>query len=234
MATAQLRPGAPGKGSGGKVRPGRTPPAEPGEAFPPLSISLDGFIKDGSDREFRRLIYSLLSLSALMERNREHFAAYIGVTSPQSMMMAIIAESPNVTVSGVAERLSVSTQFVTMEINKLIARDIVEKRPNEADRRSMFLSLTAKGRALIRELGPLRRQVNDMTFRSLTGERAGTLQEILDGLVMDAQTAVHEQEAPHMRGKMAPSAEADSALVQSSRRAAKSVATSGTPRRARA
>jgi len=46
-----------------------------------------------------------------------------------------------------------------------------------------------------------------MTFRSLTEERAKALQEILDGLIVDARSAVHELDAPHMRGKKAPTAQ---------------------------
>jgi MarR family transcriptional regulator, organic hydroperoxide resistance regulator len=206
MATVQSGQRAADRVSTGKTRQRTAPPVMREEIFPPLSISLESFVQDGSDREFRRLIYSLFSLSMLMERNREHFAAYIGVTSPQAMMMGIIAEGSNVTVSSVADRLTVSSQFVTMEMNKLIAKAIVEKRPNDADRRSMFLTLTQKGRALINELGPIRQRINDMTFRSLTRERAKTLQEILDVLVMDAGSAVHEFEAPQMRGRMAPTA----------------------------
>jgi DNA-binding MarR family transcriptional regulator len=206
MATIQARQRGTAGIPGGKTQQRSAPPVDRDSVFPPLSISLESFIKEGSDREFRRLIYSLFSLSMLMERNRDYFSAYIGVASPQAMMMGVIAETAEATVSGVAERLAVSSQFVTMEMNKLIAKGIVEKRPNEADRRSMFLNLTQKGRALIIELGPVRQWINDITFRSLTEERSKTLQEILDMLVMDAGTAVHEFEAPQMRGRMAPTA----------------------------
>jgi len=207
MTTAQVRSRPTGAAS--RARGRRDIAAD--EAFPPLTVSLAAFVKNGSDRELRRLIYSLFSLAALMERNRGYFAAYIGVSSAQSMMMAIVAEADDATVSGIAEQLSVSTQFVTMEINKLITKGIVEKRPNRADRRSMFLSLTAKGRTLLRELGPVRRKINDMTFRSLTDERARALQDMLDALVMDARNAVHALEAPDMRGRMAPTAQAGGA-----------------------
>jgi DNA-binding MarR family transcriptional regulator len=179
------------------------------EAFPPLSVSLEAFVKDGSDQGFRRLIYSLISLSDFMERNRDYFAEYIGVSSAQLLMMAVIAETSDPTVSGVAERLSVSSQFVTMEIGKLIAKEIVQKRPNQADRRSIILSLTTKGETLLRELGPVRRKINDMTFRSLNKERAKALQEIVDDLNIDARSAIHELDAPHMRGKKAPTARAN-------------------------
>jgi MarR family transcriptional regulator, organic hydroperoxide resistance regulator len=180
----------------------------PAERFPPLSTSLENFIQDGSDRKFRRLIYSLTALSSLMVQNREHFAAYIGVSDAQYMMITMIAEHPGVTVGKVAELLGVSSQFVTIEITKLIKKGIVTKKPNEADRRSMLLELTPKGRNLLHELGPLRRRTNDMTFRSLNEPRATTLQEIVGALVEDARGALHELEAPQMRGLRAPSAQA--------------------------
>ena len=179
------------------------------EAFPPLTTSLATFVKDGSDRAFRRLIYSFVSLTGFMVANRDYFAAYIGVSSPQLLMMGVIAETPGANVSAIADRLGVSTQFVTTEVGKLMVKDIVLKRPNEADRRGVLLSLTAKGQTLLRELGPVRRKINDMTFRSLTEERAKALQAILDDLIVDARGAVHELDAPHMRGKIAHTARAN-------------------------
>lgn len=175
------------------------------EVFPPLSISLKPFLTDGTDRSLRQLIYSLVSLSGLMQRNRDYFAAYIGVSSAQLMMMAVIAEAREATVSTIAERLEVSSQFVTMEVNKLIGRDLLQRRPNETDRRSSWLSLTDKARTLLLELGPVRRQTNDITFRSLDESRAQALQSILSDLVMDARSAVHELESPQMKGQVAPS-----------------------------
>src|SRR3984885_3154762 len=92
------------------------------ERFPPLSISLETFIKDGTDREFRHLINSLLSFSALMTRHREYYASYIGVTGSQYSMIALIAEARFTTVGDVAAQMHVASQFVTTEINKLIRK----------------------------------------------------------------------------------------------------------------
>src|ERR1041385_4485258 len=96
-----------------RLRPSNPSSASIVERFPPLSTSLENFVKDGSDREFRRLIYSLTALSSLMVRNREHFASYIGVTDAQYMMITMIAENAGVTIGKVAELLGVSSQFVT-------------------------------------------------------------------------------------------------------------------------
>jgi|HubBroStandDraft_5_1064220.scaffolds.fasta_scaffold103974_2 DNA-binding MarR family transcriptional regulator len=175
--------------------------------FPPLSTSLRSFVKDGSDHKFRQLIRDLTRLSKQMARNRGHFAAYIGVSEPQLLMMTIIAEMQGATVSQIAQQLSVSSQFVTNEIGDLIKKNIVEKQRNEADRRSMFLNLTPRGKSLFCEMAPLRRKANDIHFRSLTEDRARVLQEIIAVLISDGMTALHELEAPDMRGQIAPSAQ---------------------------
>jgi MarR family transcriptional regulator, organic hydroperoxide resistance regulator len=162
-------------------------------------------LQAGSDSQLRSLIYDLTSLSALMIRNREHFADFIGVTDPQFMMMSIIAEDSAATVGRIATRLGVSSQFVTTEIGKLEAAGIVERRANDTDRRSMLLSLTAKGRRLLCELAPMRRRINDITFRSLTTERAARLHDILADLIRDAGTANHDLQSPNLQGRKAPS-----------------------------
>jgi MarR family transcriptional regulator, organic hydroperoxide resistance regulator len=191
------------------------------ERFPPLSISIETFLKDGTDREFRRLIYSLLSFSTLMIRHREYYASYIGVTGSQYSMMAVIAEGQVATVGYVAEQMGVASQFVTAEISKLIGKKIIEKTPNEMDRRSMHLRLTPKGQNLLRELGPIRRESNDLMYGSLTGDRGRALREIIDKLIEDANSALHALDAPHRRGRKAPSVQSEMPLHPAANRAAR-------------
>lgn len=176
------------------------------ERFPPLSTSLDAFIHNGSDTDLRRLIYELASLSALMVRNREHFATYIGTTDPQYLMLAAIADDHAATVSKIAGQLGVSSQFVTTETAKLEAANLIGRAANPDDRRSMILRLTEHGRTLLRELAPIRRRINDLTFKSLTRDRAAVLQSILADLIADARSANHELLSPDLKGKRAPSA----------------------------
>ncbi len=190
------------------IRPGnaRAGTAAAEETFPPLSTSLAAFVKNGSDREFRRLIRGLLGLSNLMRRNTDHFARYIGTNNAQFDVMTSIAETPDSTVSRIAQLMNVTSQFVTIEIGKLIKDGIVARRQNESDRRSSFLDLTPKGQNLLRELAPLRRRTNDLHFRSLTEDRAKILTEIIETLIVDGRGALHELESPHVRNEIAPSA----------------------------
>jgi MarR family transcriptional regulator, organic hydroperoxide resistance regulator len=179
------------------------------ERFPPLSTSIESLLRDGSDSDFRNLVYSLIRLGEMIVHHRDIYGAYIGVTGPQYQMMAILAVAPNSTAGEIAKTMSVSNQFVVSETGKLVARKILQKTTNQADRRSMLLNLTHKGRDLLRELGPLRRQSNDLMYRSLTGNRAGVLQKIVDALIADAEIALHELAGPHRRGQKAPTASSD-------------------------
>jgi DNA-binding MarR family transcriptional regulator len=171
--------------------------------FPPLSTTLPPFLHNGSDAEFRALIYELTSVFNIMQRNRRYFGMHIGVSEAQALILMILAEVTDVTVGYIARRLEVSSQFVTIEVGKLAERKLVEKRPNESDRRSVFLKLTEKGESLLRELAPIRRKTNDTMFRSLDRERARTLRIILADLIADGRLALHDLQAPRPASRAA-------------------------------
>lgn len=171
-----------------------------------LSISLPSLMSAaGTDREFRELIYELASLANLMESNQERFARFIGVTRPQLLILAVIADGHCRTVGEIATRLEVSSPFVTAEVGKLQNMGLVAKVPNEQDRRSIILELTAAGQARLHDLGPRRRLTNDLMFRSLTAEDMQRLRHIVRRLLGDGHSAAHELDAPHRRNERAPS-----------------------------
>ena len=174
----------------------------PGSSSPPLTTTLKSFVKDGSDRPFRKLIYTLVALTNQMSRHRKLFATHIGVTDAQAVMLRMIAERPDVTVGLLAQQLHVTSQFVTIEIGDLVKKGIVAKRPNQADRRSVILCLTAKGERLLRELSTIMRISNDIHFRSLSEDRAKLLQETLNAILSDGIDSLHEISAPSLRNRL--------------------------------
>src|SRR6185503_8196803 len=94
-----------------------------------------------------------------------------------------------------------------LEVRKLLEKGLVEKQPNQADRRSVLLELTPTGQALMRELAPLRRETNDLMFRSLSAEQIAQLRAIFGTLLRDGRNALHQLEAPHRREQRAPTLE---------------------------
>lgn len=155
-----------------------------------------------------------------MRGNQEHFAEYIGVSAPQLLMMRVLLDSPEATVGHIASQLEVSSQFVTVEMGKLLHKGLVEKRPNKEDRRSVLLKLTGMGEKLMHELGPLRRQTNHVMFHSLTMEQVTQLSDIVGVLLTNGREALHQLEAPNMKNLRAPSLQ-DLARVTKVRRTLK-------------
>jgi len=169
---------------------------------PPLTTTLKSFVKACSDRAFRELIYSLVALSNQMAGFRKLMAAHIGVSEAQAVMLRAIAERRDATVGQLAQQLQVTSQFVTIEVSNLIRDGIVEKRPNQADRRSVLLRLTAKGESLLGELSRIMRIGNDIYYRSLTEDRAKALQATLDTILADGIEAYHAMSAPNLRSRV--------------------------------
>jgi hypothetical protein len=105
-------------------------------SFAPPRTTLKTFLVQGSDRRFRELFYKVLGTSTLLLRVRDQFAEKMGVSGPQYSMVIVIGEAGRATVCQIAKQLHVSSQFVTVEVGKLIARNTVVRKPNKVDRRS--------------------------------------------------------------------------------------------------
>jgi DNA-binding MarR family transcriptional regulator len=165
------------------------------EAFPPLTISLETFVKDGSDCGFRELIFGLIALYNQMQFHMDRLARHIGTTGSQFHMLMALARTPDLTVGRIAELMDVASTVVTLEIGGLVRKGLIERRSNENNRRSSLLNLTPKGRELVRQAAPMLRRVNDLHFRSLTAERAALLTETLHAIVADGQRILDELDA---------------------------------------
>jgi DNA-binding MarR family transcriptional regulator len=182
----------------------KPPPADharPTTGSLPLTTTLKSFVKGGSDRAFRDLIYSFVAIGNQLARNRKLIASHIGLSEAQGVMLRMIAERPDATVGQLAQQLFVTSQFVTIEIGDLVKKGIVEKRPNEADRRSVLLRLTAKGEGLLREVSTIMRIGADIYFRSLTEDRVKLLQDTLTTLLIHGNEAYHAMSAPNLRSR---------------------------------
>lgn len=169
--------------------------------FPPLSTSLPSFLEQDSDANFRKLIYNVLTVSALMLKIRERYASYIDVSGPQYSILVAIAETEHVTVSQLAQQLHVSPSFITAEVGKLHKQGYIKRNRNTEDRRSAVLSLSKTGKELILRLAEYRRLGNDLTFGSFSTEQAQIFSAHMEQLVEDAQQALHALDAPHWKNE---------------------------------
>lgn len=191
-----------------KVRPARTGnkrKTNRGNDFVlPPTVSRGVLLRDGSDREFRRLVSHLLTIATRMETIREHHGRRMGVSGPQYSLMVCVAHLQNgngVSVGAVAEALHVSSAFVASETGELARRGLLLKRTNPDDRRSVLLNLSADGRSRIKRLAPQIRSLNDVLFGGLDAKSFSELSALAEILVEGSGKAVERIERAARRRK---------------------------------
>jgi len=163
----------------------------------PLTISRPEMLVSGSDRHFRRLVHSLFGFLARHEAIRSGHGARIGLAGIEYTTLISIrhldAEEGDVNVNRVAEHLHLSGAFVTTITNKLLRRGLIHKSIDPADRRRVKLQVSEKGDALLAELAPVQRQVNDVQFGCLSQSEFLQLLDMVERLIASSENAVRLQ-----------------------------------------
>lgn len=159
----------------------------------PLTISRDALLVDGGDQVFRKLVHALFAFNVRHETIRDGHAKRIGLAGTEYTILISIAhlslDGP-VNVKSVAEHLHVTTGFITNTTRKLQSRGLVEKTQDRTDKRRTILTVTGKGLALLEELAPFQRKVNDAEFASLTREDFLRLSGAIERLVESSEKAI--------------------------------------------
>jgi MarR family transcriptional regulator, organic hydroperoxide resistance regulator len=164
---------------------------------PPLTVSRPELLVHGSDRHFRRLVHSFFGFLSRHEAIRRGHAARIGLLGVEYSTLISIrhldAEEGDVNVNRVAEHLHLSGAFVTNITNKLLKRGLIHKSIDPADRRRVKLQVSEKGDALLAELAPVQRQVNDAEFGCLSQAEFLQLLGLVERLIVSSEDAVRLQ-----------------------------------------
>jgi DNA-binding MarR family transcriptional regulator len=140
----------------------------------PLSISRPALLVEGSDAEFRRLIYRMLITESRLVDVRRAIARQVGVSGAQySIMMAILHLEGNdgISINALASYLEVTGPHITGEVRKLAARGIVRKAANPNDMRGVQVRLSVNGRRRLLDAFAFIRQVNDILFDDVSPEQ---------------------------------------------------------------
>jgi DNA-binding MarR family transcriptional regulator len=168
-----------------------------GRKKPPLTISIPTMLVNGSDRHFRWLVHGLFGFLARHEAVRSGHAARIGLVGIEYTVLISIrhlaAEEGDVNVNRVADHLHLSGAFVTTITNKLLKRGLIHKSIDPADRRRVKLQVSEKGDALLAELAPTQRQVNDIQFGCLSRSEFLDLLDMVERLIESSESAVRLQ-----------------------------------------
>jgi DNA-binding MarR family transcriptional regulator len=170
----------------------------------PLSISLPALLVDGTDREFRRLIYRMLIAEARLVDIRKAIARQVGVSGAQyTVMMAILhlEGDAGVSVSGLATYLEVTGPHITGEVRTLAARGLVQKTANPSDMRGVQLRLSSDGRKRLLDAFDFIQQVNDILFDGVSQDEFRTLAAFHEKFIRNTALALQWTRQSSRRGQ---------------------------------
>lgn len=137
------------------------------------------------------LVFLLLNLANQMQRNGDVIADQVSLTTQQWLILLFIGGDPNIPrmellksergflASEIAESLGVSRPNITVLVNSLIKKGLVEQGSDPDDRRRKRLHLTAKGWQIIHKMEPVRRRFNRALFTKLDEDDLNELKRLL-------------------------------------------------------
>lgn len=177
--------------------PGRKKPLK--HKFP-LTTTRPELLANGTDRDFRHLVHSLLGFLSRHEQLRDGHGRTIGLAGIEYTTLISIAHlsvDGDVNIKTVADHLHLSGAFVTTLAQRLLKGELIHKRVDPSDRRRVTLTVSAKGHALLEKLAPTQRKVNDAEFGCLNRSDLRYLIDKVDQLIVSSDRALALQDYLH-------------------------------------
>jgi DNA-binding MarR family transcriptional regulator len=105
-------------------------------------------VRGGSLELDRQLCFALYATSRAMTQAYGPVLAPLGVTYPQYLVLLVLWEADDLTVSGIGARLFLDSGTLTPLLKRLEAQGIVRRRRDAVDERAVRVSLTPAGKRL--------------------------------------------------------------------------------------
>jgi DNA-binding MarR family transcriptional regulator len=136
---------------------------------------------------FTRLESVLMEIGRWMHVEYDaHLAS--GITGSQFFVLQKIDDKGRLTVSEVADKLSVSLSAITALVDRLVQAGLVVRSRDEQDRRLVWLEATEKGREILARCIEGRRQVAIKCFGRLPEDDLQKLLEIYEKVLAALKT----------------------------------------------
>ena len=92
------------------------------------------------------------------------------LTSPQFAALSILQDQPNIDQATLASAIAIDRATIGGIVDRLVAKDLVQRQTNSQDRRARVLSLTDEGHRILTRLHPVVQNVQDIILQNLTAE----------------------------------------------------------------
>ncbi len=121
----------------------------------------------------------MAQVSRLMRRAFDEKARSIGVTRPQWQVLVLLRTNEGINQGGLAELLEVEPITLGRMVDRLQDAQLVERRPDPADRRAWRLFLSAKAQELLQQLRPLAEEMLEAALDGVAPDQRDNLAETM-------------------------------------------------------
>ena len=121
----------------------------------------------------------MAQVSRLMRRAFDEKARAIGVTRPQWQVLVLLVTNEGINQGGLAEILEVEPITLGRMVDRLQDAELVERRPDPADRCAWRLFLTAKAHGLLEQLRPLAEEMLEAALDGVVAEQRANLADTM-------------------------------------------------------
>lgn len=160
---------------------------------PPRTISRRDYLRSGGDEWFREVIYTTVEALGRLLACRNAFGRALGLTASQFAVLmgtAFRQGGTGVSIRDLARHVALAPTHVTTEVGRLIRRGYLAKRQSPSDRRSVLVSLTARGERAIGGVAPLVRRTNDILFQDIAARDLEAVSRTLRRVTLNSELAL--------------------------------------------
>jgi len=95
-----------------------------------------------------QICFPVYAASRLITREYQPYLDKIGITYPQYLVLLVLWETNNISVSEITEKLILNTNTVTPLLKRMESLDIISRKRSEKDERKVIVRLTQKGKKM--------------------------------------------------------------------------------------
>jgi DNA-binding MarR family transcriptional regulator len=134
--------------------------------------------------------HRLICCIARVQRAEEIFGTLIkdgGLTPRQLAVLITVASNEGLSQTGIVERTGVDRSTLADLVQRLKAKGLLERRRTEKDARAYAVTLTDKGRRVLRAVQPLAKKVDDQILAALPAKARGNFITSLRSIIATLQ-----------------------------------------------
>jgi DNA-binding MarR family transcriptional regulator len=137
----------------------------------------------GADADLARRAWRAMSDVVLDHDRKVAVSEALGLSWTRSLALRRLAAQP-LTLRGLADRLAADPPYVTLMVDDLEERGLVQRLPHPEDRRSKLVQLTAAGRAAAERADAILDEP-PAALREVPARDLATLLRVVEGLAED-------------------------------------------------